>query len=519
MRRVATGLLILVSALCLFVSSVSLWTRHNVINTQVFVSNVDTIVDLPPVQARINQKVTDAVMTSPDVQNALDSVISALPPRLQQFRPTVEDGVRSLVSAAMQRVLTNDPFRPLTNAAVTSAHTQLVNGQPVRFTIGQAKAQLPASANTGLVGQVLGLIPNDLGVTIVTPADAPQLYNAIDLLKSVWWWVGLAALLTLAGALGMSRYRRGTLRAWSVTVIVLFLLELVSLRIARGQLVAAARPENRDALGAMYDVFAHTLRSWTLWLLAFAVVVLLFTLLWGRLGIIPAVRRGIGQARAHVAARREAREAEQVAGQAVLAEGAPAGELAVVEQPSWSQRVAANTRAFAEGMDLDRRAAQWGGFAHGHLRQLRWAGIAVGAVVLLFWPGPTLSVLIWIVAFVALYLGALEWLVSQAPPEAAAEPTEEALRPAEPSDRSGSAAVPTARMPSNGVPALVPVGAPAEMATGGAAPAQQPAPLSGEAMSYLSQRLDLMVRLGAARDAGVLSDEEFTREKARLLSG
>ena len=50
-----------------------------------------------------------------------------------------------------------------------------------------------------------------------------------------------------------------------------------------------------------------------------------------------------------------------------------------------------------------------------HLGPARWTGIAVGAVVLLFWPAPTLRVLIWIVALVALYLGALEWLMNRAP--------------------------------------------------------------------------------------------------------
>lgn len=42
-------------------------------------------------------------------------------------------------------------------------------------------------------------------------------------------------------------------------------------------------------------------------------------------------------------------------------------------------------------------------------------------------------------------------------------------------------------------------------------------PLTAEAISTLNDRLDLLVRLGAARDAGVLSEDEFTREKERLL--
>src|SRR3569833_4380163 len=86
MRRFVTGLLVLVSAPALLVASSSLWTRRNVINTQVFVSNVETIVDLPAVEARINDRVTTTVMSNPDVQDAIDAAVSVLPPRLQQFR-------------------------------------------------------------------------------------------------------------------------------------------------------------------------------------------------------------------------------------------------------------------------------------------------------------------------------------------------------------------------------------------------------------------------------------------------
>src|SRR4051812_28834487 len=179
MRRLATGLLILISSLCLFLSSTSLWVRHNVINTGVFVSNVETIVDLPQVRARVTSQVTATVMTNPRVQDAIDSAAGALPEGLQQFKPTVTNGIQSLVSAGVQRLLTAEPFRPLTTAALTSAHTQLVNGQPVRITLGQAKARVPASLKDGIAGQVLDLLPNDVGVTLITPADAPRLYNAI----------------------------------------------------------------------------------------------------------------------------------------------------------------------------------------------------------------------------------------------------------------------------------------------------------------------------------------------------
>ena len=520
MRRFTTGLLILVSAVCLLGSSVSLWTRHNVINTQVFVSNVETMVDLPQVEARVNQRVTDTVMTNPDVQAAIDNAVTILPPRLQQFRPTVENGIRSLISSGVQRLLTNDPFRALTAAAVTSAHTQLVNGQPVKFTLGQAKARIPASAKDGLAGQVLALLPNDIGFTIVTPADAPQLYNTIDLLKSVWWWLGLIALATLAGALGISRRRRSTLRAWSVTTTALLLLELIALRLARGRIVVAAKPENRDAVGAVYDVLAQSLRSWTLWLFGFTLLVLVTTLVWGRLGIVAGVRRGWASARQQTAHRRE----EHAAAQA-LAAGAAPGELpAAAVQESWPHRVAADTRAFAEGLELDRRVESLGGFVRQHRKSAQWTGIVVGAVVLLFWPSPTLRVLIWIIAFAALYIGALEWLQARAPQEPpAAEPALPGV-----GEEPAAAVIPAPRVARGGA-SLVTTGVGtrtdglpgASLATARAEAPAMPVPAtvaSGEARADLSDRLDLLLRLGAARDSGVLTDEEFEREKARLVS-
>ena len=524
MRRFFTGLLILISAVCLFGSSVSLWTRHNVINTQVFVSNVETMVDLPQVEARINQKVTDTVMTNPDVQDAINNAMAVLPPRLQQFRPTVENGIRSLISAGVQRLLTNDPFRPLTSGALTSAHQQLVNGQPVRFTLGQAKARIPASAKSGLAGQVLDLLPNDVGFTVVTPADAPQLYNAIDLLKSLWLWLGLAFLATLAGALGISRRRRSTLRAWSVTTTVLLLLELIALRVAAGRIVVAAKPENRDAVRAMYDVVAQSLRSWTLWLVGFALLVLVVTLLWGRIGIIPGIRRGWASARERIQQRREAHAAAQAAAAEALAGGAEPGAVPVAPvQESWPRRVAANTQAFAEGLELDRRVAALGGFVQKHHKPAQWTGIVVGALVLLFWPSPTLSVLIWIGAFVALYLGALVWLENRGPAEApgaggpaagavvAAAGPVAAVATAESAGGTTGASVPSARPPSDGARGSTLVAARPEVAP--------PEPVSGEALTNLSDRVDLLIRLGSARDSGLLTDEEFSREKTRLLVG
>jgi cytochrome c-type biogenesis protein CcmH/NrfF len=450
-------------------------------------------------------------MTNPRVTEAIDSAVSALPAGLQQFKPTVTNGIRSLVSTGVQRLLAAQPFRPLTQAALTTAHSQLVNGQPVRFTLGQAKARIPASAKDGLAGQVLDLLPNNVGITLVTPADAPRLYNAVSVLKSLWWWVGLIGLAALAGALGISRRRRGTLRAWSVTTSVLAFILLITLRVARGSVLVQVKAENRGAVGAVYDVLAGSLRSWTLWLLAIGLFVLVETLVWGRLGLVSQIREG-REARALAASHPDAGAPD------TGRTGEPAAVPAAVAE-SWPKRVAADTRAFVDGLEVQRRAAGLGVFVRDHFEPARWSGIVLGVFVLLIWPSPTLSVLIWIASVVALWIGALVWLRAQAPEEeAAAEELAAAGAGATSSlAPAGDAPVPTvpvARQPTNGVPTtpVRPAG------QNSAERALDEALLGPEVLTSLSGRLELLERLGAAHDAGVLTDAEFEREKGRLLA-
>ncbi|WP_116450387.1 SHOCT domain-containing protein [Blastococcus litoris] len=515
MRRFVAGVLIVVSAVTLVLASASLWLRRNIINTDVFVSNVQTVVDLPEVEARITDRVTTTVMTNPQVQDAVDEAVAVLPERLRRFEPTVESGIQNVVAAGVQRLLSDDPFRPLTTAAMTSVHDQLVAGEPLEFTLGQAKDRVPDSLRDGIAGQVLDLLPDDLGVTLLSPADSPQVYTAIDVLESAWWWLGLIAVATLVGALGVSRRRGGTVRAWAVTVTVLAVVVLAALRIGRGLLLPQVRAENRDAVGAIYDVLAGSLRSWTLWVFALALLLVVLTVVWGRTGLVAGVRRGLATGRAQLLVRRE----EARAARAATAMGGAADGTGTGADEPWTRRVAAWWRGFAAGLDLPARTATVGAAVRDHFVPARWAGIGLGALLLLFWPAPTLSVLIWIVALVVLYVGALDWLRDRAAPAAPEAPP--ASRPAvvpaggRPVAGNGSpvtpAVVPTAR--SSGAD-----GAPPADGADRAAPELVPAALTPQAISTLSSRLDLLVRLGAARDSGVLSEDEFRHEKDRLLS-
>jgi hypothetical protein len=212
----------------------------------------------------------------------------------------------------------------------------------------------------------------------------------------------------------------------------------------------------------------------------------------------------------------------------VVADGTDPG--AQEPAPSWPERIAEETRAFVDGLDLPERLARLAAFLRRNLRPVRWAGVAVGAVVLLLWPAPTLSVLIWVLAFVALYIGLIELVLAVgARPETVAGPETSPV----PISVKGGATAGNGTDPAVLIPAAsVRAGAdgentPVGMTAGGdgvlivePTAADLPArhPMTSEGVSVMSSKLDLLIRLGDARSAGVLTDEEFTSQKAQLLT-
>jgi hypothetical protein len=338
---------------------------------------------------------------------------------------------------------------------------------------------------------VLTLIPDNVGVTVLTKAETPQVYTAIDVLKSLWLWLGLAALGALAGALVISRRRQKTLRAWAVTTGVTGLLLVLTFAIARTPLLNHAKPANVAVIDAVYQGVTGSLRSWTLWLVLIMFGVVVLTLLWGRIGIIPALRRGYHAVRRQTAQYRQQRAA------------AAAGEgTEPVPAESWPRRVAAGTKAFAGSMNLPDRLGSLSTFLQRNLRLARWAGVALGALILVLWPSPTLSILIWVAAFVALYLGLIEVVLNVT-----------ARAPA----GAHAAAAPTTNGATPSVPAWQPAASPdTPTVPAPAVPVQ--APVTPADLTALGGKLDMLMRLGDARTAGVLTDDEFAREKAHLLT-
>ena len=314
-------------------------------------------------------------MANPDVQGVIDDAVSALPPRLQTFRATVEDGIRSLVATGVRPAAHQRPVPP-DHERRAHLRPRPAGQRPVRWSSRSARRRTSCRPRPGTASPARSsaLLPDDVGVTLVTPADAPQVYNAdrpaeVRLVVAGTAGAGdagrcsrrLAAPARHAAGVGGHGHRRPPARPGHVAG---------DARTA-GRPGQAGEPGRRggdlrrprrqpavlDAVGARRDAAGPRAHP--------------------RLG--PARHRGRGAPRGRVGAGAGCVVAGRRAAVAQTARrrGRGAGRAyrtPVADEP-WTRRVAAGTRAFAEGLELPERAAQLGGYVRDHRNAARWTGI------------------------------------------------------------------------------------------------------------------------------------------------
>ncbi len=490
MRRFFAGLLLFLASLLFVLAALTHWARNEVIDTPTFVRTASRIVASKTVKAEITEDITDAVFAQKQVDEALkEGIAEILPPKLATFRESIVAGARQGLAALIGLVVDSKAFEEVVGQTVTVMHRRLVDGRGLTFDLGDAKSFTGLDKAKGLVGQAASLIPDDLAaVKLLDDEQTRQVNTAISVLRGLWKWLSLLGLACLAGALWVSDDRRRTLVAFGVVVAALALLVVTVLAFARGPVLAGSPDQARPVLRVVWDETVPRLLT-RLWRIAvLGVAVFAVAALWGRVGLVAALRRTWNAARERL----DARLAERAARPALEASATTGGAEAVAapERVGFRERA----RIFVETLDAPTHLRAAAVYVAPSLRIWRGVGVAAFAVLLLLWPRATMEVFFGLLAVLVLYLGCLELLMGFAP--------ETAPGFAAAGARAGPA--PEAA-PAPEAPAPEP---PAEAGPAAPPPLDLPYP----------ERIDLLARLGEAKDAGFLTADEFAREKSRVLT-
>jgi hypothetical protein len=309
-RRLATGVLVVVTSLVVTVAVTGVWARGYLLNTDRWVRQVGPVVEDPAVQDALGVWITDELMSVIDPQDFFEEV---LPDRGQILAAPLTNAVRGFVNNEVDAFLASDAFERLWVEVNRRAHARAVDvlegdlgdnlqveGDEVVLNlvpvlnrvlaeIGDASPEilgrevdlptitvddLPEDAIDQVAAALGTDVPDDFGQFTVFEADRLQeAQDAVSLFDRFVVLAVIAAVVLIAACLWLAPRRRRTLLQLMVGIgLGVVVVRRLGLRMG-DDIVDFVRPENRDAASVVVDAFTSSLMDVTAWVLGIAVVV------------------------------------------------------------------------------------------------------------------------------------------------------------------------------------------------------------------------------------------------------
>ena len=484
-RRTVKGLIVLGSLLA-FLSVFAIWTERQALNTDEWVNTSGHLIQNQTIRAALGEYMVEQIYENVDVEKKVEEALDALSGNFKELAGPAASGLRQVAGPGVEKILETSTARSLWETANRTAHEQLLavlenKKEAVSTANGEVKLNL-GSLLTNLAGQVgLGQslaeqLPPDAGQ--ITILKSEQLKTAQDIVVAI---KGLALLLSILTFLvfGLAIYltqggRWVTVLFSGVGLIIAALLVLVLRHVAGGIVV--------DQLVKQQNIKPAAEAAW---------------------GIATSLMVSIAVT--------------------VIVVGALFAAAGWLSSPTGSAR--GTRRVFAPALQ---RYLPW---CYGGL-------VAILGIYLLTASGVGLRIFLTVVVLGIMCAFGLRELSRQTAEEfpgltfgeVFAQPRRmisDAVADANLGERASKLKLPEVKRPEVkrpggiGLPDVRRPGGRGRGRAGGppesAAPATPPPPSRAEVMQEEDARLSSLERLATLREKGVLTDEEFAAEKARLL--
>jgi hypothetical protein len=304
-RSVAVWTLIVLASLLALVSSLTVWSRQQLLDTDKFTSSSAKLLANDEIRAALSSRLVDELEQRVDVQAQLEQ---KLPPRAKGAAPAIAAAIQNSAGQVINAFLGTAQAQAIWEQVNRRAHGALVN-------VLEGKDAGPVSTSNGNV--VLDLRPmiqqvaDRLGVGERLKERAPPDAGQIVLLKSdqlnaaqtgvrvlnalsSWLWFAVFALLALAVYLAHGT-RRTMLEVVGVALLIVGVLVLIIRRFVGDWIVNSLvnTEASKPAVHAMWLIETDLLRDIALALVLYGLFALVAGILAGPSRAAVAVRRGL----------------------------------------------------------------------------------------------------------------------------------------------------------------------------------------------------------------------------------
>jgi hypothetical protein len=266
------GALVLLGALCILVSTVSVWVRDAALDTDVWVDQSGQLLESPEVQDALAVYIVDQAYSAPEVQARLET---SLPEELRPLAGPLSTQLQNIAYDAAARALARPRVQELWRTANGAVHEQLIafiEGDTERVTLEGGAVVLDldqlvenVAARVGAGEGATGTVQERVEPIVIMRSDQlGALQTAVKLVKALSFWPFLLGIALWAGAVYLAHgRRRETVRALALSLIALGLLLLVVRRIGGAAIVdSLVQAESvKPAAEDIWTIFTALLRE------------------------------------------------------------------------------------------------------------------------------------------------------------------------------------------------------------------------------------------------------------------
>jgi uncharacterized membrane protein len=304
LRRVAAPALVVLSALCAFVSVFALWADRQAIESSGWRATSEALVANPQIQDALAVYLVDELYENVDVGSLVED---ALPTRFDALAAPAAGALRTAIERAADEALQRPRVQAALNSSLIDSHAlavRILKSQSTSFETGDGTVVLnlrsvleQVVARVGIGERLLGELPPDAGrVEILRSDQLATAQGILRLLENLAIVMPLLAVALLALAVWVAEgRRRETLRLAGIGFAVAALLVPVT-RSLLGDIVIDTinpAPANLPAVEAAWEIATALLRDGAVALITYAIIILVGTTLAGPTRAAVAVRGGL----------------------------------------------------------------------------------------------------------------------------------------------------------------------------------------------------------------------------------
>jgi len=271
-HRLLVGALVVLGALLVLVSTVSVWVRDAALDTDAWVDQSGQLLESPHVQEALAVYIVDQAYSAGDVQQRLEA---GLPEELRPLSGPIAAQLQGVAYDAAARALARPRVQELWRTANGLAHERIVavlEGESERVALEDGNVVLDLDQLVANVAERVGAGEGSTAtlqdrvepIVLVQSDELDAAQTAVRLVKALSFWPFLLGLALWAGAVYLAHgRRRETVRAIALSLVLLGLILLIVRRIGGNVIVGSlVEAESvKPAAAVFWSTFTTLLRE------------------------------------------------------------------------------------------------------------------------------------------------------------------------------------------------------------------------------------------------------------------